>query len=374
MIISHSAYVVDKGVSSVTTLKVLSIASAGAVFIVAGIAETAAAKFSDAPLFNDVGSYSTTISANNDLADIYFPNPSNLKTGNYSFPIALLLQGANVDKSNYTNFASTVASYGFVVVVPNHQKSLPELGFTGLLPETSQLNAVLAQMVKENSNSTSPVAGVINTQKLALLGHSQGGAVGLSAIANLCLPILCEGSFSRPNELVAGAFFGANLRNFNTQEFIPINNSKIPTALLQGNLDSIALPVNAQKTYNQIQNPPKALITILGANHYGITDTNNPIGARPDSNTPTVTQDVAVETVARWSALFLRASVLDDKDAFNYVYSTGDALDANVNVTSQSKPVPESSLTSALMLLSGFGAVFGLKKKTQLNSSKGAKY
>ncbi|HEY9297595.1 MAG TPA: alpha/beta hydrolase [Phormidium sp.] len=357
-----------------TTLKVLSIASAGAVFIVAGIAETAAAKFSDAPLFNDVGSYSTTISANNDLADIYFPNPSNLKTGNYSFPIALLLQGANVDKSNYTNFASTVASYGFVVVVPNHQKSLPQFGFTGILPETSQLNAVLAQMVKENSNSTSPVAGVINTQKLALLGHSQGGAVGLSAIANLCLPILCEGSFSRPNELVAGAFFGANLRNFNTQEFIPINNSKIPTALLQGNLDSIALPVNAQKTYNQIQNPPKALITILGANHYGITDTNNPIGARPDSNTPTVTQDVAVETVARWSALFLRASVLDDKDAFNYVYSTGDALDANVNVTSQSKPVPESSLTSALMLLSGFGAVFGLKKKTQLNSSKGAKY
>lgn len=357
-----------------TTLKVLSIASAGAVFIVAGIAETAAARFSDAPLFNDVGSYSTTISTNNDLADIYFPNPSNLKSGNYSFPIALLLQGANVDKSNYTNFASTVASYGFVVVVPNHQKSLPQLGFTGLLPETSQLNAVLAQMVKENSNSTSPVAGVINTQKLALLGHSQGGAVGLSAISNLCLPILCEGSFSRPNELVAGAFFGANLRNFSTQEFIPINNSKISTALLQGNLDSIALPANAQKTYNQIQNPPKALITILGANHYGITNTNNPIGARPDSNTPTIAQDVAVETVARWSALFLRASVLNDKEALNYVYSTGDALDANVNVTSQSKPVPESSLTFALVLLSGLSTVFGLKKRTHLNSPKVAKH
>ncbi|MBD2006127.1 alpha/beta hydrolase [Trichocoleus sp. FACHB-40] len=370
--ISHPAYVFDKGVSSVATLRVLSIASAGAVFIVGGIGETAAARFSNAPLFNDVGSYSTTISANNDLADIYFPNPANLKTGNYSFPIALLLQGANVDKSNYTNFASTVASYGFVVVVPNHQKSLPQFGFTGLLPETSQLNAVLVQMVQENSNSTSPVAGVINTQKLALLGHSQGGAVGLSAIANLCLPILCEGSFSRPNELVAGAFFGANLRNFNTQEFIPINNSEIPTALLQGNLDNVALPVNAQKTYEQIQNPPKALITVLGANHYGITNTNNPVGARPDIN-PTIAQDVAVETVARWSALFLRASVLDDKDAFNYVYSTGDALDVNVNVTSQSKPVPESSLTSALVLLSGFGAVFGLKKRRQLNNSKVAK-
>ena len=103
------------------TLKTLSLASAGTALMIWGIGETAAAAFSPAPLFNDVASYSTTISPNNDLTDIYFPNPSNLKNGDYSFPIALLLQGANVDKSDYSDFASTVASYGFVVVVPNRQ-------------------------------------------------------------------------------------------------------------------------------------------------------------------------------------------------------------------------------------------------------------
>lgn len=337
---------------------------AGVALIACSIGKTVkAATLNNAPLFNDVGSYSTTISANNDPADIYFPNPSNLKTDNYSFPVALLLQGANVDKSDYSDFASTVASYGFIVVVPNHQQSLPQFDFTGLLPQTSQIQATLAQMVAENLNPASPVAGIVDTDKLGLLGHSAGGAVGLSAIANLCLPVLCDGSFDRPDELKAGAFFGANLRNQTTEEFIPINNAGIPTALLQGSSDSRATPDRALMTYEQIQDPPKALINIFGANHYGMANTNNPTGPIPDANTPTIPQDVAVETVARWSGQFLRASVLDDPDAFDYVYRAGDALDPNVSVTSQATPVPEASSTIGLVILGAGGAFVRLNKR-----------
>lgn len=302
-----------------------------------------AATFNHAPLFNDVDSYTTTISTNNNLADIYFPNPKDLKTGKYSFPVALLLQGALVDKSNYSNYARIVASYGFIVVVPNNERLVPKFG-KAVAPQTSQVNTVLTQMSAENSNPTSPVRGVINTQKLALLGHSLGGFVGLSAIANLCLPTVCQGSFTRPKELVAGAFFGANLRDEN-DEFIPINNSGIPIALLQGTDDARALPFRAQATYDNIKDAPKALISILGANHFGITNTNNPLGAVPDPNNATIEQNVAVETIARWSGLFLRASVLDDKGAFDYIYSTGDALDPKVTVISQTKPIPEASST-----------------------------
>lgn len=346
------------------TLRRSLIASASAAVMVCGIIETVAAKGDD-PLFEEVDSYTTTISANQDIADIYFPQPSN-NQNHIEFPIALLLQGANVDKSNYSNFASIVASYGFIVVVPNHEKSLPELNLTGLFAETSQIDAVLAQMSAENSNPASPIAGIVDTEKLALLGHSQGGAVGLSAIANLCQPIICEGDYNRPDQLVAGAFFGANLRNQTTQEFIPINNSGIPIALLQGNIDNIALPFRAKATYNNIQTPPKTLIDISGVNHYGIANTNNPDGARSDSNTPTLDQDVAVETVARWSGLFLRASVLDDKDAIDYVYNKGDDLDENVSVINQPTPVPESTseltFTTGLVVMSVLGALLREKK------------
>lgn len=344
------------------SLKTFSVVSLGVALIVWGTEKTAtAATFNDAPLFNDVASYTTTISANNNLADIYFPNPKDLKTGKYSFPVALFLQGALVDKSNYSNYANIVASYGFIVVVPNNERLLPQFG-KALAPETSQINAVLTQMLAENSNPTSPVRGVINTQKLALLGHSLGGYVGLSAIANLCLPTVCEGSFSRPKELVAGAFYGTSLRDAN-DEFIPINNSGIPIALLQGTDDGRALPFRAQATYDNIKDAPKALISIIGANHFGITNTNNPLGSVPDPNNPTIEQNVAVETIARWSGLFLRASVLNDKGAYDYIYSTGDTRDPKVTVISQTKPIPESSSTLSLMLLGASSFLLGIKKK-----------
>jgi dienelactone hydrolase len=316
-------------------LKSLFVASTFLALTVLGISKALTAKtFNPAPPFKEVASYKTKISASNNLADIYFPNPKDLKTGKYSFPIVLLLQGALVDRSNYSNYASIVARYGFVVVVPNRERSLPSRS-QALAPLTSDITEVLEYMTAENSNSASPVFTLVDAKKLALLGHSFGGAVGLSAIADLCLESLsfCKGSFKRPKELVAGAFFGANLRN-EKNEFIPINNSGIPIALLQGNLDSRALPVRAEKTYNNIQTPPKVLITILGVNHFGITNTNNPVGAIPDSQNPTLAQNIAVETIARWSGLFLRASLLKDKGAFDYVYYTGDARDPNVAIVS----------------------------------------
>lgn len=72
-----------------------------------------------APLYSNINSYETTILSSGDLADIYFPDLSN-ETNPDSLPIALLLQGYYVDKIHYSQYASTVASYGFVVVVPNN--------------------------------------------------------------------------------------------------------------------------------------------------------------------------------------------------------------------------------------------------------------
>ncbi|MEG4213805.1 alpha/beta hydrolase [Microcoleus sp. Pol14C6] len=295
-----------------------------------------------APPFKETSFYSTMISANNDLADIYYPKLSDLNSGNYSFPIVLLLQGALVDKSFYSDYASHVARYGFVVVVPNHLRPSP---FNPTLPpnlasETSQIAAVLSQMAIENTNPTSPIASVLDTQRLGLLGHSFGGAVGLSVIANKCLPelYLCREPFTRPKELLAGAFFGANLRNPIANEFVPIANDGIAVALIQGSIDGVALPDRSQSTFDQIQTPPKALITVMGANHFGITDVNNPAGANPDRNTATLERAVGIETIARWSALFLRANMLKDRSAFDYIYSQGDGLDPNVRVTTVAVP------------------------------------
>ena len=86
----------------------------------------------------------------------------------------------------------------------------------------------------------------------------------------------------------------------------------------------MALPADGRATYDKIADPPKALVLVSGANHYGVCDGNNPAGAEPDASAPELEQALAVETVARWTAMFLRARVLGEADAAVWLDAGGD--------------------------------------------------
>ncbi|MBD2449000.1 PEP-CTERM sorting domain-containing protein [Nostoc sp. FACHB-152] len=328
-----------------------------------------AAAFNPAPLFESAVSYSTKIPRSDggvDTADIYRPVLSGKNSQQNSLPIALLLQGALVDKSDYSTFASTVARYGFVVVVPNHLRTAisPTGAVTGLLTEQQQVNDVLTYIKTENSQLSSPIANSVDTSTLVLLGHSFGGAVGIAAIQGNCFPTLCTSSFTRPQALKGGVFYGTNFRiGQSGAGSIIVENDGIPLALVQGNRDGVASPSNAVLTYAGIQDSPKAFISIPGANHYGITNDDNLIR---ESIRPTLEQDVGIETIARWSALFLRGTVLKDEGAFDYVFNSGDALDSNVNVTSVAKSVPEPSSVLCLLGLGAVGTSLRLTRQQKL--------
>ncbi|MEM9005295.1 MAG: chlorophyllase [Cyanobacteria bacterium P01_F01_bin.86] len=343
---------------SITSLKNQSSAAAiGAVLLTLSIGTPAtSATFNPAPLFDEVSTFTTSIPGDGDLADIYFPVLSTSSSSDDLLPIALFLQGANVDKSEYSVFASTVASYGFAVVVPNHPSDVfAPLGVPdGLFAEQAQIDDVLSYVRSENSNSDSPINGILDPDKLVLLGHSFGGIVGLNAIEGSCNFPTCLDDFTRPPELLGGAFYASALIQANLEGITPpLDNKNIPIALLAGELDGVTPFPFVEETFNQIQQPPKSLITVGGANHYSITNRNNPPGPVIDPNIPTLEQSVAIETIARWSSLFLRGYALGDEGALEYVNQTGDLLDANVSVVSQD--VPEHS--SILGVLS-FGGIF----------------
>jgi len=273
------------------------------------------------PLYAKTGMTAIKIAATGDPADAYYPEA----TG--PFPAALLMQGAKVDKQHYASFARAVASYGFVVVVPNHGTLMgPNMVEERLVVD------VLAQLKTESTGST-PLAGRIEAKTLVLLGHSFGGAASLYALQGLCQLPFCLGKFTPPPELSGGAFYGTNLRP-PFGEIPPVKNGGRPILLVQGSADQKALPADGLTTYQKIETGPKALITLKGANHYGITNVNNPPGADADPGAPTLAQEVAIETAARWSALFLRAHVLKDPSALTYL-QTGAAADPNVSLQQQ---------------------------------------
>ena len=300
--------------------------------------------FSPKPLYKEIKSYTTTIATNGDPADIYYPIAKSNKCP-VEFPIALLMQGALVDKADYSNFASQVASYGFIVVVPNHERTLTAptgQTITGLFPEQRQVNDVLNWMAAEDANPNSPIAKIVDSDKLGLLGHSFGGSVGLVASQeDIFIPVISSPDYVQPPELKAGIFYGTSFRNPVTDAVLPLNNQDIAIGLIVGDRDGVIKPGSTAETYDSILNPPKALITVEGANHYGITNLDNPIR---EPNRPTLAQSTTTETIARWSGLFLQAHLQGSSGAFDYIYNTGDALDShserlrqrNVSVISQS--------------------------------------
>ena len=288
--------------------------------------------FSPDPLYDQVNRYTVTIAADGDAADVYYPVVPNATTD--QLPIALMLQGALVDKADYSNYAEQVASYGFVVVVPNNERTVPSPGgqpITGFLADQQQVNDVLNQIRVEDADSTSPIFEIVDTEKLGLLGHSFGGYAGLAAIQNINDPLVSSGDYTRPPELMAGVFYGTNFQSL-TGTFPPIDNQDIPVGLIAGTLDGVSDFGEVASTYVKIQDLPKVLIAVDGTNHYGITNEDN---VARDPNRPTLDQATANSAIGRWSGLFLRSHLVGDQGAFNYVYNTGGDLDPNVSVISQ---------------------------------------
>jgi dienelactone hydrolase len=246
--------------------------------------------------------YTSTIPASGDPVDIYYPR----RRG--EVPVVVLLQGANVDKAQYATYAREVARQGFVVLVPNHAQTGP--GLTGLFVTEEVVTQAFAFAIAESQHGASPLFGKVDPTSLGLLGHSFGGVVGLFAIAGSCSPPFCTpNQYTRPAALKAAAFWGTNL--VQGGQLFPIDTSAAAVALLQGEADGKAHPADTAATYPELATP-RAFITFEGANHYGITDDNNPAGAQPDPSAQTLPQDLSIAETALFSGLFLRAHVQGD--------------------------------------------------------------
>ncbi|WP_436775815.1 alpha/beta hydrolase family protein [Yinghuangia sp. YIM S09857] len=274
-----------------------------------------------------VSAYETTVAG--DPATVYAP-----ATGT-ALPVALLLQGANVGRTQYASYARAVASHGFVVVVPDHQRVI--FGTPGLYPVQEQAARTVAWAQAENTAAASPVLGRVDTGSLVLIGHSFGGAASLYAVQGPCqVPFCVPPGEARPAELKAAVVYGTNTADPAGGGAAPIDTGGIPVAFIQGGRDGLASPSQAEATYDALATGPASLITVPDANHYGLTDVQNPAGSRPDPSAQPLPQAATIDIAARWTALYLRARLGDGWSAA-YLYSgLADLVDANATVRHRS--------------------------------------
>ncbi len=285
-----------------------------------------------------VASMSSTIAGQNGAqlpANFYYPQVSPcvapVETCEHvdAFPMVPLLQGGNVPKEQYSLFATKLASYGFVVVVPDLKQVFGPPGSPALY-FTSQWvsNWVEADLQARDADAASPLYGIVDTASMGLTGHSFGAAAALAVVQGTCQPPFCFGPFyQRPASLKAAVVYGFQNCDPTTHQCLYPNTSAAPSMIINGGVDDPGLP--AQTAYNSLT-PARALVVLEDVNHFGLTndDLASPYGPNPEPNG--VDQAVSIAQNARWTALWLRAQIEGSERATEVVFQSGGVYDATV--------------------------------------------
>ncbi|MEV0248646.1 hypothetical protein AB0H76_18745 [Nocardia sp. NPDC050712] len=274
-----------------------------------------------APAEADPGIREEAVRITVDDAAVWFP-----ARAEHRLPVALLLPGANVARRYYARFASAVADYGFVVVVPE-RRPMPMADYT--LPSEHQLTEVVdwARAI----DPASPLGRIVDPSTLVVAGHSYGGATALYAAADRCQPPFCFGlTYRHPPELKAVVGLGTNTTVGSAVDPVAVHG--VPVMFINGTLDGVSEPAEAHESYAKLTGAPRAMfVNLLGANHFGLTDENNPPGAAPDPLVATVPHAQSIATAARWTAQWFLAQ-LGSAAAQDYVYRLGGQQDSAVTV------------------------------------------
>ena len=299
------------------------------------------------PTYDAVQSYCVVMPSSGDATDVYLP--AHLAPGQTTLPVALLLQGGRVDKRYYRMFATAVARYGFIVLVPNHMNTFsfyPGNVTEGLFSEMQQIPDTLAYTAAQHDNASSPLYRLVDTERMVLLGHSYGAACAIGALQEQCEYPFCEegATFTLPAAVKCAALCGINTSPRGKpldRAISPTYNNGLPLAFVNGARDNNARYLESIISYARIQDPPKALVFINGANHYAMCDQNNPPGPGEDPNPPLLSQEESAAISARWCALFCRAHALQDQVALTYVNRTGRYLDPDIELFIQDAGVTD---------------------------------
>lgn len=228
--------------------------------------------------------------------DIYPPQP--LFEADDSSLVILVLQGIEIDKSEYAAIATELSHHQFWVIVPNCYP----VGRDYLCPENSSAAKVIAAL---QSSKSQPLYNALQ-RGVVLLGHSAGGMAAFGM-----LDVNSPELFSKLRAIVG---YGSNASS-NTSLVSPLP----PILMLSGEKDSVVPKELSKSAFQRIPASPKTFIELTGLNHYSINDSPQPIGAPPEKNRADLSNQNSVRFIACLLKSFMQAVKSQQENWLSYL-------------------------------------------------------
>jgi dienelactone hydrolase len=207
----------------------------------------------------------------------------------------------------YSWFCGGLAKKGYVVMIfePTYESN----------PVLSRIAAINGTWTDDLSDAitylttSKPFKGMVNENKIGIVGHSLGGIVVTSA------PLLDE----RAKAVVA----------ISEGDLTTIDRLKIPIQIISGDIDLWGgWLVAAQPSY-ELANPPKQLIMIKAATDLGFTTFLNPLYPKPSWQ-----HKVTLDYATAWFDYFLKGDASARKTLVTPVDSLSSAWNSKYNLGS----------------------------------------
>jgi predicted dienelactone hydrolase len=176
------------------------------------------------------------------------------------YPLLVFSQGYDVSVGDYEVLLQDWASAGFVVAAPRYPHTGPSepaaLDEADIVNHPADLRFVLTTLLRAADTPGSMLSGLVDSDQVGLVGHSDGGDVSLAVADHSC----CRDSRVKAVAVLSGA----ELTSFGGRYFA---GPPVPLLVVQGSADTVNLPVCSAQIYGSAPSP-KWYLDLFGAEHY----------------------------------------------------------------------------------------------------------
>jgi predicted dienelactone hydrolase len=174
------------------------------------------------------------------------------------FPLIVFAHGSGVSSPvRYELLYRAWVANGYVVAAPTFPLSAGQVeeGGRDLVNQPADVSFVISELMRRSADQASPYAGLVDSQRVAVGGHSLGAVTALAAGHNRC----CVDLRVKATLVFAGATWDA----FDGAWF---EGMRTPLLMVQGSEDRQIRLADAQRAFAAAP-PPKAMVTVVGGDH-----------------------------------------------------------------------------------------------------------